>query len=804
MDNLFDRLSAKIRRNDGKGETRVVQWSVVIAVIIFATWFSFPRYPFDAPYSLVVADSSGSLLGARIADDGQWRFPQGDSVPYKFMQSIICFEDKRFSSHIGVDFIALARAAWQDIRHGKIVSGGSTITMQTVRLSRRGDRTFFQKFLEAIQALRLEIRYSKSEILMMYASHAPFGGNTVGVETAARRYFGRPAHTLSWAESAMLAVLPNNPSLIHLNRNRDALMKKRNSLLDKMAEQNIIDQETCSLAKQEPLPTSPKPYPQIAPHLVSRIAAYKSNYGEPVRTTIDARIQERTREILARHARELRADGIYNGAVMIMEVNTGNVVAYVGNTDAVDGRDDGNDVDIIQSVRSTGSILKPFLYCAMLSEGEILPNTLVPDIPMQISGYMPKNYRLTYDGAVPANKALARSLNVPAVKMLQQYSGEKFINILKKLRITSVNKPAEHYGLSLILGGCEASLWQLCGAYASMTRSLRNYVANGNRYDPADYHDPNYLYNNNINMSDQPEYAGHSFMTAGAIYHTLRALTMVERPEDEQSHEYFGSDRVVSWKTGTSFGFRDAWAIGVTGNYVVGVWTGNADGEGRPKIVGIKASAPILFDVVKILPRGSGAHIPTPYDDLTAAVVCTKSGHLAGDNCVATDTMYVPMAGINTPVCPYCRTIHLDASEKFQVTERCESPENMVHRRWFVLPPAMEYYYKQHNSDYRPMPPMRRDCASSDGDDLPIQIIYPDNNAKIFLPKGFEGERQRMVFEATSRIAGSRLFWHIDDDFISATQDIHRISADLAAGRHLLTITDQDGNRVSRWFDVVE
>ena len=776
---------------------------VLVALTLFLVWFSLPKYPFDAPYSLVVTDSSGNLLGAKIADDGQWRFPQGDSVPYKFRECIINYEDKRFWHHPGVDLLAIFRAAWLDIKNGHIVSGGSTITMQTIRLSRREDRTFLEKIIEAFQAVRLEIRYSKDEILQMYAAHAPFGGNTVGLETAAQRYFGRPAYTLSWSECAMLAVLPNNPSLIHLSRNRDALQTKRNALLNSLLESKIIDDETCELAKQEPLPTSPKPYPQAAPHLVARIAERKSNYGKPVRTTIDLRLQNRTREILARHARTLRTDGIYNGAVMIMEVNTGNVIAYVGNTDAIEGRDDGNDVDIIPAYRSTGSILKPFLYCAMLSEGELLPNTLVPDIPMQISGYMPKNYRLTYDGAVPANKALARSLNVPAVKMLQQYSGEKFIHILKKLKINSVDKSADYYGLSLILGGCEASLWELCGAYASMTRSLRNYLTHNNMYSPDDYHLPNFYYYNNDNHSKPADLAVHSFMTAGAIYYTLKALTMVERPEGESSHEMFGSDRVVSWKTGTSFGFRDAWAIGVTGNYVVGVWTGNADGEGRPNIVGIKASAPILFDVIKILPR-SRYDLSMPYDDLTSVTVCKKSGHIATENCPQTEEMLVPLAGVNTRSCPYCQTIHLDPSEQYRVTADCESPENIVHRKWFVLPPAMEYYYKQHNSDYRVLPPMRPDCNRNADSDLPIQIIYPESNAKIFLPKGFGGERQRIVIEATTRISGNRLFWHIDDNYIAVTQDLHTVSADLPAGRHLLTITDQNGNRVSRWFEVID
>ncbi len=774
----------------------------LLIVCAFAVWFALPGYPFDAPYSLVVTDSSGNLIGARIAADGQWRFPQADSVPYKFRECIINYEDKRFMRHFGVDIVAVMRAAWQDISGGRIVSGGSTITMQTVRLSRRKSRTFTQKIIEAIQSVRLEIRYSKDEILSMYASHAPFGGNTVGLETASRRYFGRAASSLSWAEAAMLAVLPNNPSLVHLSRNRDKLLEKRNALLDKLMAAGIIDGETCRLAKDEQLPSAPRPYPQLAPHLVARIAMDKSNYGKSVRTTLDAMLQSRAHDILQRHARNLNIDGIYNGAILVLEVSTGNVLAYVGNTDAIDGRDDGNDVDIIQSVRSTGSVLKPFLYCAMLSEGELLPNTLVPDIPTQISGYMPKNYRLTYDGAVPASKALARSLNVPAVKMLQQYSGDKFINVLHKLKITSVDKPSDYYGLSLVLGGCEGSLWELCGAYASMARSLRNYVGDGNFYNPDDYHAPCYIYKGVRERECGTE--DHSFYSAGAIYHTMKALTMVERPDEELSHDLFASDRVVSWKTGTSFGFRDAWAIGVTGDYVVGVWAGNADGEGRPKIVGIKAAAPILFDVIRLLPRGR-MEIPVPYDDLENVTVCKKSGHLAGDNCPETEEILVPAAGVYSESCPYCRTVHLDAAEKYRVTADCEPSDNIVHKKWFVLPPAMEFYYRQHNSDYHVLPPIRPDCLRNIYDDNnPIQIIYPEDNVKIFLPKGFDGERQRMVIEAASRIPGARLFWHVDNDYAGVTQDVHRLAIRPTPGKHVVTVTDQDGNRTSRRFEVEE
>ncbi len=779
-----------------KNKKHIQSVAVVVASVLLLVLL-WPKNPFEVPYSMIVTDSSGVLLSAHIAKDGQWRFAESDSVPYKFQKCIVCCEDKRFFLHPGVDFISLLRAAYQDIKQRKIVSGGSTITMQTIRLSRGEDRTFVEKFIEVFLALRLELGFSKDEILKMYASHAPFGGNTVGLETAAQRYFGRPAYTLSWAEAAMLAVLPNNPALIHLSRNREKLLKKRNSLLDKLLEEGIIDGETCELSKDEPIPEKPSPYPELAPHLLTRISKDKNNSSNIVKTTLDYKLQRQVINILDRHVKTLRISGINNGAVLVLDVKTGNVLAYVGNSKAVENQDDANDVDIITSYRSTGSVLKPFLYCAMLSEGGLLPKTLVPDLPTQISGYMPKNYRLTYDGAVSADKALARSLNVPAVKMLQQYGGEKFISVLNKLQITSVNKSADYYGLSLILGGCEASLWQLCGAYASMARCLYGYEKNENKYEEGGFFQPNFYYGK---RHKQGVLKDGNFLSAGAIYLTFKALTQVERPEEEQSHEMFSSDRVVAWKTGTSFGFRDAWAIGVTGNYVVGVWTGNADGEGRPDLIGIRASAPVLFDVIKILPKDH-KNFPVPYDDLVEAEICKHSGYLAGENCGGKVRELIPFQGQNSESCPYCHLVHLDRTGNFRVTSDKVSPDEMVAEKWFTLPPAMEYYYKKHNPDYKILPPLRDDCKSGNYD-LPLQIIYPEHNAKIFLPKGFDGKTQAMVMEAAVRNPDKKIYWNLDEDYLGMTIGTHKISTVPSAGKHVLLITDEDGNTYRRQFEI--
>ena len=329
--------------------------------------FTCPKNPFQVPYSTVVTDSSGKILSAHISDDGQWRFPPADSVPYKFEQCIITFEDSRFYHHFGVDPLALARAVVSDITSGHIVSGASTLTMQTVRLWRREERT------------------SKKEILSLYAAHAPFGGNTVGLETAATRYFGRTASNLSWAEAAMLAVLPNSPALINMGRNRHLLLEKRNRLLDRLYNKGVIDAETCELAKEEPLVDSPQPYANLAPQLLDRVKS-SAKLGA-VRTTLDYTLQKRADDVLNRHVKKLHESGINNGAVLVLDIASGDALAYVANSQEFDNEDNGNYVDCITAPRSTGSILKPFLYAAMLTDGQILPNTLVPDIQTQISGF---------------------------------------------------------------------------------------------------------------------------------------------------------------------------------------------------------------------------------------------------------------------------------------------------------------------------------------------------------------------------------------------------------------------------------
>lgn len=535
----------------------------IITLLLIGYIFCLPRQLFHVPYSTVVTDRNNELLGARIAPDGQWRFPPRTTTPAKIQACFIEFEDNHFFHHWGVNPVSIGRAAYQNLKAGRVISGGSTITMQTIRLARNNPRTFSEKFIEMIWATRLEFRYSKEKILSLYVSHAPFGGNVVGLDAAAWRYFGHSADDLSWAEAAMLAVLPNSPAMIHLSKSRQALLDKRNRLLTRLHTKGVLDDSSYELALSEPLPQEPKPLPQIAPHLTDYF--YQTRNGNYSVSTIDRGIQLQIEELIERWNGEFSRSDIRNIAILVIDVQKNQPIAYCGNVH-FNKTNSGNQVDIIRSPRSTGSILKPFLYYAMLQEGSILPHTLLPDIPININGFAPQNFSQQFEGAVPASEALARSLNIPTVTMLQRYGVPKFYNFLKQTGISTLTRPASHYGLSLILGGAEGTLWDITCAYTDMARCLKG-------LDKTDC---------SLLLSDSAHNASSVVPTSSfspcAVWQTFEAIKEVNRPE-EIDWRTIPSMQTIAWKTGTSYGFRDAWAVGVTPRYAVGVWVGNATGE---------------------------------------------------------------------------------------------------------------------------------------------------------------------------------------------------------------------------------
>ncbi len=770
-------------------------------MLLLVFLFILPSKLFTSPTSYVVEASNGALLSASIAKDGQWRFPVADSVPAKFKACIIAFEDKRFYSHFGVDLMAMSRAVRQNIRAKSIVSGGSTITMQVIRLSRREERTIWQKLFEIILAFRLEIKYSKEEIIGLYAANAPFGSNVVGLEAASWRYYGRDAATLSWGEMATLAVLPNSPSLVHPGKNTGRLIKKRNDLLDKLATLRYIDQSTANLSKLEPVPGKPLPLPQNAPHLLNRFKAERAELNitsTRIRSTLDEDVQLKINTILKRYNNRYRANDINNISALVLDARTGRVVSYVGNIYQPENADLQSHVDMIKASRSPGSTLKPLLYASMLNDGFILPHTLVPDIPTQIAGYSPQNYDLGYDGAIAADKALSRSLNIPAVKMLQQYKYERFYDKLKKLGISTLNQPADHYGLSLILGGSEVTMWDLANTYMGMVRTLNHFNTYKGMYRPADYNQASYVLREDEESKDDQR---NSFLDHGSIWATFNAMEEVMRPGDEGLWEQFSSSRRVAWKTGTSFGFRDAWAVGLTPDYVVCVWVGNADGEGRPGLVGIEAAAPVLFDVFRLLPNGRW--FDTPLTKLKKTKVCKQSGFKAGDYCPDAVDELVPPAGEKTVICPYHKLIHLDRTATYRVTDQCETVTHMLHKSWFVLPPAMEYYYRIKNSDYKTLPPYLTGCDFNGANNV-MELIYPKNGAVVYIPLELNGQRGKVVLNAAHRNQHVKIYWHIDNEYVATTTNYHQLAVSPMPGKHTLTLVDENGERLEQVFTILD
>ena len=750
----------------------------ILAFLVTGYIFCLPRHLFHVPYSTVVTDRNEELLGARIASDGQWRFPPRNTTPEKIKECLITFEDKHFYHHWGVNPFAIGRAFYQNVKNKRIVSGGSTLTMQTIRLARNESRTFREKLIEMIWATRLEFRASKEEILSMYISHAPFGGNVVGLDAAAWRYFGHSADDLSWAESAMLAVLPNAPAMIHLSKGRKTLLDKRNRLLKQLLEKKTIDSSTYELAISEPLPDEPHPLPHIAPYLVSRF--YQERNGEYSRSTINKGIQTQVEDLAERWSNEFGRSDIRNLAILVIDIPSNQVVAYCGNVH-FDRKQGGNQVDVIQAPRSTGSILKPFLYYAMLQEGSLLPDMLLPDVPVNINGFTPQNFSMQFEGAVPASEALARSLNIPAVTMLQRYGVPKFHSFLQQIGLKTINRSSSHYGLSLILGGAEATLWDVTNAYAMMGRSLLQLPQRSCSL---------LLPTSRITESTDP-------FQPGAVWQTFDALKEVNRPE-EIDWKSIPSMQTIAWKTGTSYGFRDAWAVGVTPRYAVGVWVGNATGEGKPGLVGAQTAGPVLFDIFNLLP--SSSWFTRPAGIFVEAEVCRKSGHLKGRFCDATDTLLVLPAGLRTEACPYHHLVTLSADESQRIYENCANTEPTLRKSWFTLPPVWEWYYKQHHPEYKPLPPFKAGC----GEDtfLPMQFIYPPMNARIKLPKQLDGSKGFLTVELAHNNPNATVFWHLDETYQAQTQDFHKISLQPAAGKHSLTAVDGEGNTISTTFFV--
>ncbi len=735
-------------------------------------------------YATLMLDRHGRPLAARIAADQQWRFAPLQRVPDKYRQALLTFEDRRFYWHPGIDPLAIGRAALANARAGHVVSGGSTVTMQLARLLRDDPpRTLAEKASEALLAVRLEWHLDKPRILAEYASRAPFGGNTVGLRAASWRYFQRAPDALSWAEAALLAVLPNSPALIHPGRDRARLLAKRNALLATLRERGVLDAADLRLARLEPLPRL-HGVPQLAPRLMDSLAA-APGASPLLRTTLDAALQGRVAELAGQHGRRLAREGVHNLAVVVIDHRDLQVRAYLGNVSHGDPLTYGAAVDIARRPRSTGSVLKPLLYGLMLDAGLILPDTLVADLPTNYGGYSPENFDREYRGAVPAHEALSRSLNIPAVRMLRGYGVGRFQDQLTAMGMSTLFRSADDYGLTLVLGGAEGSLFELTSIYARLFATARDGQA-----APVGV------------LSDWPAVAEPFPISAGAAWLTLDALRDVARPGTARQWRLYRSSQPIAWKTGTSYGLRDAWAIGSNGHYTVGVWAGNGNGEPAPSLGGAATAAPLMLDIFSLL--GPARWPPAPLDQLKSVRVCADDGYLAGGRCQDKEAL-APLHSHFQRVTPHHRRIQLDANGQ-RVHGGCEAVARMHGRDWFVLPPAQAWFYRLRHPEYRPLPAWRADCvagARALDPHPPMALIYPHAGAALYLPREMGGRPGQAVFRVVHERPGARLFWHLDDRYLGVTEHFHEWALRADPGWHTLTLVDDQGFRLVRRFKVL-
>jgi penicillin-binding protein 1C len=736
-----------------------------------------PAPPPAASYGAVFLDRDGRILRVYLSAADQWYLPPDplSAVPAKLRAAVLRAEDRDFFRHPGFDPAAIVRAAGQNLRAGRIVSGASTITMQVARILDPKPRTLPAKALELLEAIRLELAHTKGDILRLYLEHAPYGGNVVGYRAAALRYFGKLPEALSWAECATLAVLPRAPGLVSPDLDSGALRSVRDGLLRDLRDDGEIDEVSYRASLEEAVPAASRRFSVEAPHFTEMLRSREGIRDGVVRTTLDVEVQHRVEETVRAQFGYLGLLGIRNAAAIVAETKTGRIRAYVGSQDFGDAAGQGQ-VDGVVAPRSSGSILKPFLYALAMDAGLLLPQTMIDDVPTHFGAFHPQNVGFTYSGLVSAQDALVRSLNVPAVRLLERYGYRDFYVFLRGAGMSTLFRPPEDYGLTLILGGAETTLYDLAGMYRGLAR--------GGVFE-------------GLRAVEGPSAAAapSRLLSPGACDLTLDMLRELKRPGLEAWWRSFASSRPVAWKTGTSYGNRDAWALGVDPEWVVGIWVGNFSGEENANLQSASCSAPLLFDVLATLPRVAGpswfARDPA---DVRSERICLDTGYVAGPDCPNTVSVPAPADAPPVEVCPYHRRVQVTLDGRYQVCSLCWTEGD--HREASVLEyrPDTAQYLREQGRAVPTVPPHKPGCPAR-ADDAALRIVYPQDGIHLILPREVTGVRQAVTARAAHRDEAETVFWYLDDVYLGSTSRRHTFALDLSPGQHRLEVIDAQGSR---------
>ena len=771
---------------------RCVKWSLAaitavnaLLLALFVLLFAIPLPSRPAPPSVVVEYRDGHPAFVFLTPDDKWRLPVAlERLDPRYVSALVALEDKRFWTHDGVDPLAIARAAWTDITRMRRVSGGSTLTMQLARLLEPRARTIPNKLIDMFRATQLDLRMTKREILAEYLLRTPFGGNVEGVESAAWSYFGHSAQHLTPLEIATLLAVPQGPSRFAPKpANTLRLRARRDAILDKLIRAGVFTATDAEVARAEaavtPPPTARRRMPREAPHAAYMLA--RQHRGETViRTTLDRGTQTLVEREVRMRAPELRAKGIHSSAVVVVDHRTRDIVALVGALDFHD-QQHGGQIAMFARPRSPGSTLKPFLYALAIDRGFALPGYLVSDVPTQYGTYRPKNFDGDWAGLVRLESALARSLNMPFVDLLQQFGVEPFVHELGRMGMARSRLEPGQYGLSLIIGGIELTPLELASLYATL--------ADDGVYRP-------------LRLAGEPTDEEARIFGAGAAWLTKRTLAIADRP-DFPRRRVSGLPADIYWKTGTSFGLKDAWAIGSNPAYTAVVWTGNVDNTPSAELVGSEAAGPLLFDILEgVADRARGLHLPaTPPPELVAIDVCTYSGYPATPACTERTTALAPVHAVPTTPDPYHRTYDVDRATGRAVLPACRTPGATYDRKTFVVLPSAVTAWLAERNRATPEAPVFADGCVENVASAPPAMLTPADGQVVMLIPGVPTKNQLVPLSAST--PSSTVSWFVDGELIGSAPASERMYWEPSLGKHEVVVADASGRKTRRTLVVV-
>ncbi len=763
--------------------------AIAIVAGVAAAWLvPLPERLHTGP-SVVVRDAHGSVIHAFLAPDERWRLPVAIAeVDPDYLDALFRFEDKRFDSHLGVDPVAVGRAAMLNVSSGRVVSGGSTITMQLVRMLEPRPRTVGSKAIEALRAVQLELRLSKAEILRLYLQHIPYGRNVEGLESGAWAMFGHGSSELEAGEIATLLAIPQNPTARYpTDRNAERLREARNRVASRLLADGAlpvgpggdVDAVMAALVAA-PVPAHLRAMPREAPHVAWWLRERTAAGVPRIDTTLDLGVQRTAEEILGEAQASLERRGIRHGSVVVIDHRTMEIVALVGNV--AWGDEPGQQIAAFDVPRSPGSTLKPFVYALAIDEGLALPSHLVSDVPVDYGGYSPRNYDGSWAGLVELEEALSRSLNVPFVNLLGAVGTETLLGRLRRMGVTSLRRDPGFYGLSVAVGGVELTPVEVATIYAVLARDG----------DAA----PIRL----VRGLEPPAGGGDRALSAEASWLTRRALALRDRPDFPTRRRLSGAPRGIHWKTGTSTGRRDAWAVGSGPTFTAAVWLGNLDGEGSSHLVGADAAGPILFDVLEALHRGDRVPLDGRPTGLAEVSVCAYSGHVPGAACTQTRRVLARRASVPTESCPYHVGVEVDLDSGLAVGPGCRDGRR-TEERSFVRWPSVVRRHVAARSGRLPEPPAMDPGCAPRTDDGPPRIVHPPTDHVALLLPGLPAETQRVPLEAATAGA-DRLAWFVDGELVQAASADDRVWWVPSPGRHEIVVSDARGRTSRRTLEV--